>query len=75
MKTCEGNYKVMSTYNGTRSSIMYLIKLDYVYPSGIKEKICNLMKGFCITIEQQKVHSQSLNEGKDPLSFCGYHLL
>lgn len=35
-----------------------------------------MLKGFRQTIQQQKVDlGQSLNEGKDPLSFSGYNLL
>ena len=77
MKTEEGNYKSMSTYNDAWSLIMYLMKQDNVYPPlAFKEKVCTLLQGLCRTIQQQKVdHSETLNEGKDPLSFSGYHLL
>ena len=45
-------------------------------PLAFKEKVCTLLQGLCRTIQQQKVdHSETLNEGKDPLSFSGYHLL
>ena len=66
----------MSTYNGARSSIMNLMKQDNVYPPlEYKEKVCNLLKGFRRTIQQQKVDlGESLNEGKEPLSFSGYNL-
>ena len=77
LKTPKGNYKGMSTYDGARSSIMYLMKQDNVYPStAFKEKVCNLLKGFRRTIQQQKVDlGETLTEGKDPLSFSGYNLL
>ena len=59
------------------SSIMYLMKQDNVYPDHeFKEKICNLLKGFWRTVQQQKVElGLLLDEGKDPLSFTGYNLL
>ena len=77
MKTEEDNYKGMSTYDGSRSSIMHLMKQDNVYPDHkLNEKICNLLKGFRRTVQQQKVElGLSLDEGKDPLSFAGYNLL
>lgn len=67
----------MSTYDGARSSIMHLMKQDNVYPDHqFKEKLCNLLKGFRWTVQQQKVElGLSLDEGKDPLTFAGYHLL
>ena len=77
MKTEEDQFKGMSTYDGARSSIMHMMKLDNVYPDHkFKEKICNLLKGFCQTVQQQKVElGLSLDEGKDPLTFAGYNLL
>ena len=60
--------------NGLTTSIMYLMKQDNVYPPlEFKEKVCNLLKGFRQTIQQQKVDfGGSLNERKNPLSFSGY---
>ena len=77
MKTDDDRFKGMSTYDGARSSIMYLMKQDNQYPPPqYKEKVCNLLKGFRRTIQQQKVdNGESLTEGKDPLSFSGFHLL
>ena len=77
LKTDDNRFKGMSTYDGARSSLMYLMKQDNVYPPPeFKEKICNILKGFRRTIQQQKVDlGESLNEGKDPLSFSGYNLL
>ena len=77
LKTNDNKLKGMSTYDGTRSSIMHLMKLDNVFPDHeCKEKVCNLLKGFRRTIQQQKVELDlSLEEGKDPLSFTGYNLL
>ena len=67
----------MSTYNRARSSIMHLMKQDNLYPDqAFKEKLCNLLKGFCCTVQQQKVElGLFLDKGKDSLSFAGYHLL
>ena len=67
----------MSTYNRARSSIMHLMKQDNLYPDqAFKEKLCNLLKGFHHTVQQQKVDLElSLDEGKDLLSFAGYNLL
>ena len=56
----------------------YIDKVDYnKYPDHqFKEKLCNLLKGFRRTVQQQKVElGLSLDEGKDPLTFAGYHLL
>ena len=77
LKTEEDTYKGMSTYDGAQSSIMHLMKQDNVYPDHeFKEKICNLLKGFKRMVQQQKIElDQSLDEGKDPLSFAGYNLL
>ena len=77
LKTEEDQFKGMSTYDGARSSIMHLMKMDNVYPNHeFKEKICNLLKGFRRTVQQQKVElGLSLDEGKDPLTFAGYNLL
>ena len=77
LKTDEDTYKGMSTYDGERSSIMHLMKQDNVYPDHqFKEKLCNLLKGLRQTVQQQKVElGLSLDEGKYPLTFAGYHLL
>ena len=77
IKTSDGLFKGMSTYDGARSSIMHLMKEDNVYPPPeYKEKVCNLLKGFRRTIQQQKVdNGESLVEGKDPISFSGHYLL
>ena len=77
LKTDDGTCKGMSTYDGARSLIMYLMKQDNVYPDHqFKEKLCNLLKGFRRTVQQQKVElGLSLDEGNDPLTFAGYHLL
>ena len=77
LKTSDDKFKGMSTYDGSRSSIMHLMKQDNVFPDHeFKEKLCNLLKGFRRTIQQQKVElGLSLDEGKDPLSFAGYNLL
>ena len=77
LKTDDDLYKGMSTYDGARSSIMHLMKQDGVYPDHkFKEKICNLLKGFRRTVQQQKVDlGLFLDEGKDPLTFAGYYLL
>ena len=77
LKTEEDTYKGMSTYDGACSSIMHLMHQDNVYPDHkFQSKICNLLKGFKRTVQQQKVElGMSLNEGKDLLSFAGYNLL
>ena len=77
LKMDENKYKDMSTYDGARSSIMHLMKLDNVYPNHkYQEKVCNLLKGFRRAVQQKKVElGLSLDEGKDPLSFAGYNLL
>ena len=77
LKTGEDQYKGMSTYDGARSLIMHMMKQDnFFLDHEYKEKLCNLLKGFRRTVQQQKVElGLSLDEGKDPLSFAGYNLL
>ena len=73
LKTDDDTYKEMSTYDGARSSIMHLMKQDNVYPDHqFKKKLCNLLKGFRWTVQQQKVElGLSLDDGKDPSSLFG----
>ena len=65
------------TYCGIRSAVIYLYTMSNLAPPPLfRDKMSTLMKGFKRTIVQQKVQSgESLEEGKEAMSFACYKLL
>ena len=76
-KTKEGKYFSKTTYESIRSAFMHLfIMSDMTPPPGLRDKLTTLLKGFKRRIiEERVVAGESLDEGKDAMSFECYNLL
>lgn len=76
-KAKNGSFLAQSSYQGVRSAIVHLFKYaDTPLPANFNEEMEELLKGMRRTIISQKVSSgESLEEGKELMSFECYELL
>ena len=76
-KSEEGNFLSVHNYSSIRSGIAFLFKMTNIpLPAGYRDQMSTLLKGLTRTIVAEKVDSgESLEEGKEAMSFACYELL
>ena len=72
-----GNYLSAHNYSGIRSGISFLFKISHTsFPPNFRDQMSTLLKGINRTVVAQKVESgETLEEGKEAMSFACYNLL